>query len=159
MSGKAGRVPFLLRAAVMPNQHSRSSAQRSGTTLPEVQDEVRGPSVLLVEDDVENRESIAEALQAVGCRVHVLASAAQALKMLEDPGCPSLILLDLWMPGMGGRELLAAVALRPDRDRFRIIVMSAANGVDALVGRPRVVEVLRKPFALEKLLAAVGAHV
>jgi CheY-like chemotaxis protein len=117
-----------------------------------------GVPVLLVEDDLDNRESIADALQAEGFRVTALATGAEALKMLEDPGCPTLILLDLWMPGPGGRELLAAVALRRDRERFRLIVISADDTVLALATRPRVVDVLRKPFALDRLLAAVRRH-
>jgi len=115
-------------------------------------------SVVLVEDDVDNRESIAEALQAEGFRVQSLARADDAVKLLDAPSCPGLILLDLWMPRMGGRELLAAIALRPDRDRFRVIVISADHEAHALAARPRVVEVLRKPFALEKLLDAVRRH-
>lgn len=115
-------------------------------------------SVLLVEDDVDNRESITEALEAEGFRVQALARADQAVKLLDAPSCPGLILLDLWMPRMGGREVLAAIALRPDRDRFRIIVISADHEARALAGRPRVVEVLRKPFALEKLLDAVRRY-
>ena len=75
-------------------------------------------SVVLVEDDVDNRESISEALEAEGFAVHALATADEALKLLDAPRCPSLILIDLWMPRMSGRELLAAVALRPDRERF-----------------------------------------
>lgn len=47
-----------------------------------------GVPVLLVEDDLDNRESIADALQAEGFRVTALATGAEALKMLEDPGCP-----------------------------------------------------------------------
>ena len=117
-----------------------------------------GVPVLLVEDDLDNRESIADALQAEGFRVTALATGAEALKMLEDPGCPRLILLDLWMPGPGGRELLAAVALRRDRERFRLIVISADDTVLALATRPRVVDVLRKPFALDRLLATVRRH-
>jgi CheY-like chemotaxis protein len=115
-------------------------------------------SVVLVEDDADNRESIAEALEAEGFRVHSLATAPEALKLLDGPRCPGLILLDLWMPRMGGRELLAAIALRPDRERFRIIVLSADAEAHALASRPRVVEVLRKPFALEKLLDAVRRY-
>ena len=62
------------------------------------------------------------------------------------------------MPGPGGRELLAAVALRRDRERFRLILISADDTVLALATRPRVVDVLRKPFALDRLLAAVRRH-
>jgi len=115
-------------------------------------------SVVLVEDDVDNRESISEALEAEGFRVHALATADEALKLLDAPGCPPLILLDLRMPRMSGRELLAAVALRPDRERFRVILISADSEAHALASRPRVVEVLRKPFALERLLDAVRRY-
>ena len=115
-------------------------------------------SVVLVEDDVDNRESITEALHAEGFQVHSLATAGEALKLLESPRCPNLILLDLWTPRMNGRELLAAIALRPDRERFRIIVISADTEAAALATRPRVVEVLRKPFGLERLLDAVRRH-
>jgi CheY-like chemotaxis protein len=113
---------------------------------------------VLVEDDVDNRESISEALEAEGFRVHALATVDEALKLLDSPGCPPLILLDLRMPQMSGRELLAAVALRPDRERFRIILISADSEAHALASRPRVVEVLRKPFALERLLDAVRRY-
>jgi DNA-binding NtrC family response regulator len=115
-------------------------------------------SVVLVEDDVDNRESITEALEAEGFRVHSLARADEALKLLDAPGCPSLILLDLWMSPRGGRELLAAIALRPDRERFRVILISADSQAGALATRPRVVEVLRKPFALDRLIDAVRRY-
>src|SRR5262245_63515204 len=116
------------------------------------------PSVLLVEDDADNRESIAEALHAQGFRVSAVPHAAQALKLLDDPACPDLILLDLWMRGVSGGQLLAAVALHQHRERFRVIVMSAAPDASTFARRPRVVEVLRKPFALERLLDTVRRH-
>ena len=94
----------------------------------------------------------------MGFQVHSLATAAEALKLLDAPRCPPLILLDLWMPRMSGRELLAAVAVRPDRERFRIILFSAGSEAHALAARPRVVEVFRTPFALEQLLDAVRRY-
>jgi len=115
-------------------------------------------AVVLVEDDPDNRESITEALEAEGFQVHSLATAAEALKLLDAPRCPALILLDLGVPRMSGRELLAAVAVRPDRERFRIILFSAGSEAHALAARPRVVEVFRKPFALEQLLDAVRRY-
>ena len=114
--------------------------------------------VLLIADDLDNRESIADALAAAGFLVHALTTGAEGLKMLEDPRCPTLILLDLGMPALSGREFLAAVATRPDRERFRVILISADPGVRELATRPRVVAVLPKPFALEKLLEAARKH-
>ena len=115
-------------------------------------------SVLLIADDLDNRESIADALVLAGFRVHALATGGEGLKMLEDPRCPTLVLLDLGMPALSGRELLAAVATRPDRERFRVILISADPGVRELSSRPRVVAVLPKPFALKKLLETVRRH-
>ena len=105
-----------------------------------------------------NPASLTQAQEGEGFAVHALATADEALKLLDAPRCPPLILLDLRMPRMSGRELLAAVALRPDRERFRIIVISADSEAQALAARPRVVEVLRKPFALERLLDAVRRY-
>jgi CheY-like chemotaxis protein len=114
--------------------------------------------VALVEDEGDNRESIAEALETEGFRVHALERADEALDLLDSPRCPELFLLDVRMPRMGGREVLAAVALRPDRERFRIILISADARALALADRPRVVEVIPEPFALERLLDAVRRY-
>jgi CheY-like chemotaxis protein len=141
-----------------PDPEVPPSLARAAGTVPSTRS-VDDRSLLLVGADVDNRESIAEALQSEAFRVHPMATAAEALKVLDGPRCPSLILLDLSTPGLGGRELLAAVALRPDRELFRIIPMSAAPEAEALATRPCVVQVLHKPFALEKLLAAVRRHV
>lgn len=136
--------------------HPHCSAQPAG---PKARSTIRAmPSVLLVEDDADNRESIAAALHSEGFQVNAVPTAAQALKLLDDPACPDLILLDLWMRGVSGGQLLAAVALHQDRERFRVIVMSAAPDASTFARRPRVVDVLQKPFALERLLATVRRH-
>jgi two-component system cell cycle sensor histidine kinase/response regulator CckA len=63
--------------------------------------------VLLVVDDEELPRSItARMLVAAGYRVLTASSAAQALQLIEDPSVAvRLVIADLKMPGMGGREL------------------------------------------------------
>jgi DNA-binding NtrC family response regulator len=117
-----------------------------------------GASVLLIEDDRDNRESITDALRSEGIGVHPLARATDALRTLDDPGCPGLILLDLRMPEMGGREFLVALGSRPDRERFRVVLMSADPDAVGLASSPRVVELLRKPFGLDRLLATIRRY-
>jgi len=46
----------------------------------------------------------------------------------------------------------------PDRERFRVVLISADPKIRELASRPRVVEVLPKPFALERLLEAARKH-
>jgi CheY-like chemotaxis protein len=146
----------MFRSKLGSHAHTFQLAEPAGP--PRASSQARS-SVLLIEDDLDNRESIADALGLAGFRVHALATGAEGLKMLEDRRCPTLVLLDLTMPGLSGREFLAAVATRPDRERFRVILISADPAVRELASRPRVVAVLRKPFALEKLLEAVRKHV
>jgi len=114
--------------------------------------------VLLVEDDRDVRESMVDILEAEGHSVTAMASALAALSRLEQPGAPALVLLDLRMPGMGGLSFLNALQARPDRDRYRVILMSADRSVGHLLDAPSVVAVLHKPFESSQLLELLDAH-
>jgi CheY-like chemotaxis protein len=115
-------------------------------------------AVLLVEDDRDIRESIAEVLEAEGHQVISAGTAGAALGTLERPGAPDLVLLDLRMPGMDGLSFLGALQARPDRDRYRVILMSADQTVVDLDSAPGVVAVLEKPFEPSELLQLVGRY-
>ena len=115
-------------------------------------------AVLLVEDDKDIRESIAEVLEVEGHVVTQMSTAHAALGSLELPDSPDLVLLDLRMPGMDGLSFLDALQARPDRDRFRVILMSADRRVGVLDRAPGVVAVLQKPFETEDLLELLDRH-
>ena len=115
-------------------------------------------AVLLVEDDKDIRESIAEVLETEGHAVLQMSTARAALGSLEHPDSPNLVLLDLRMPGMDGLSFLDALQARPDRDRFRVILMSADRSVGDLEGAPGVVAVLEKPFETEDLLELLDRY-
>src|SRR5439155_12456386 len=60
--------------------------------------------VLVVEDDTDGRETLAELLEAEGYPVARAANGRQALDYLQRAGPPGLILLDLLMPVMDGYQ-------------------------------------------------------
>jgi len=107
--------------------------------------------VLIVDDDLAVRESLAEVLEDNEyCPVSV-ANGQEALDYLRQGYKPCVILLDLMMPIMDGWEFRAAQLADPHLGPIPVIVLSAVNEI----GRVAAGAVLRKPVQLETLLAAV----
>jgi CheY-like chemotaxis protein len=109
-------------------------------------------TVLLVEDEGSLRDLIAELLEANGYDVLAAESPAKAIETAErHPGTIHLLLTDVVMPGMNGRQLAAQV--RERRPEIRVLYMSGYTE-DAIAHRG-VLEVgallVSKPFTQESL--------
>jgi len=110
--------------------------------------------ILLVEDDSAIRETVAECLEAEGYAVSAVANGAEALVWLSREAPPELIVLDLSMPVMSGRELLRRVRADPRLRGVPAVLMTAA-----MPGRtpiPLAEALLSKPFEFEDLLETVA---
>ncbi|WP_316415890.1 GAF domain-containing hybrid sensor histidine kinase/response regulator [Mesoterricola silvestris] len=123
--------------------------------VPEPEPGTGTETILLVEDDESVLQLTAHHLRAAGYRVLEAADPAVALELLHVFGDPvHLLLTDVVMPGMGGRELAQAVkCLRPG---IRVVFMSGYP--DALVGPDEVWTesiLISKPFDRAKLLSMV----
>ena len=114
-----------------------------------------GLRVLLVEDDEDNRELMAEVLAASGYEVLPAASGQDGLRMLAEHSIDVLV-TDVGMPGMGGLEVArAAKASAPTVPV--VIVPGGAEREDITCARGREVDaVLIKPVDPDTLTAAVG---
>ena len=108
-------------------------------------------SVLVVDDDEDIREATRDVMERHGFDVVAVGSGADALAYLNF-AVPDLVLLDLQMDDMNGFEVLGA--LRSDR-RFAATEVIVVTGSDAQVGGR--VRVLRKPFKIDSLFAALAA--
>jgi CheY-like chemotaxis protein len=107
-------------------------------------------SVLLVDDDADICEIISRALRGAGYKVYVTDNGARALAVLDEI-LPSVVLVDLLMPVMGGWQLLEIMRSRPRLKSMPTIVITASAEL------PRVsCRVLRKPFDLADLIRTVG---
>jgi two-component system response regulator (stage 0 sporulation protein F) len=108
------------------------------------------PIVLIVDDDVDLRESLGDALEVGGYGAAYADNGSAALDYLQIHAAPIAILTDLNMPVMSGWELLT----RLGRTRFAripvVVVSSSEPGQPELRHR-----LLRKPFAMDDLLTAV----
>ena len=84
----------------------------TAAAAPVARPDVR-PAVVLVDDDVEVRDVLADTLASRGCRVSGYADAAAALARISDDA-PDLLISDLSMPGTDGMTLIRqARLLRP----------------------------------------------
>jgi two-component system, cell cycle sensor histidine kinase and response regulator CckA len=104
-------------------------------------------TVLLVEDEPAVREYARLALEHSGYRVLVAREGAEALQLAQGEAAPvPLLVTDVVMPGMSGREL--AERLRPDWPELRVLYLSGYTD-DALVrhGVATGAAFLQKPFA------------
>ncbi len=114
--------------------------------------------VLLVEDDDDNRELMAEVLTVAGCTVHPVASGPEALRTLAERTV-DVVVTDLGMPGMGGLELArAAKAIAPSVPVVVVTGWAERDDVERARGR-EVDSVLLKPVDPDALTEAVAGSV
>jgi CheY-like chemotaxis protein len=113
------------------------------------------PTVLLVEDDHDVRETIAEILIDEGYQVVTAADGAEALDHLRRGLAPAVIVLDLMMPGMDGFQFRAIQRADPAISGVPIIVLTADRHVEQKIGEMEIAEYLRKPTRLADLLAVI----
>jgi len=107
--------------------------------------------VLVVEDVALIRLTTVEMIEDIGFAAAAAADAQQALAMLKEDDGISILLTDLGLPGMSGRQLVEeALQLKPG---LKVIVASGyrEEGFAANIG------LLRKPFDLQQLQRALQA--
>ena len=113
--------------------------------------------VLVVEDDLDIRETLADALADSGFRVAQASNGRDALALLREARpLPCIILLDLMMPVMDGREFRAQQLRDPELAKIPVIVLSAYRDVEANVSGMNVSGFLRKPPDLDELLRTIS---
>jgi CheY-like chemotaxis protein len=113
-------------------------------------------SMLVVDDDPDIRQTLAELLSESGRRVVTARDGYDALEKLDSLKRPCVILLDLMMPRMSGLEFLDHVSQQPGFEDVLVIVMSANDGLRRQAERYSMVRAtLRKPFDFDGLLCLV----
>ncbi len=123
---------------------------------PSIRAEKR-PSILVVEDDVDVRQTAVDILTDAGFEIHEAENAAQALGLLQTEMTFDLLFSDIIMPGdMNGVELARrALHLRPRMQ----VVLTSGYAREALEVRHRVredVAFLPKPYRADSLRNTVG---
>jgi CheY-like chemotaxis protein len=114
--------------------------------------------VLLIDDDDDLREVLVDLLSSSGIGVTAFADAREALTALHAGLDPSVILLDLMMPGMSGWEFREAQQRDTALARIPVVVVTAAPTLADGDHEMKGVESLRKPFTLDMLIDTVKKY-
>ncbi len=124
------------------------------------------PRILLVDDDDTTNflnEHLLNKLKVTD-HVQVASGAEQALALLTEPPpyVPTLLLLDLAMPGMGGMEFLDAYLHLPQARRDATVIVVLATSMDARdlnrINDLPIAGLVSKPLTAEKIDTLLQLH-
>jgi len=119
------------------------------------------PPILVVDDNPDNAHIIRDYLEARGFPITVAYNGDDALKAFEEVK-PSLVLLDVMMPGRDGWQVCRDIKQHPTLGRNVRVVMVTA--LDDWVNKRQALQTgaddfVEKPFELSRLAATVERNV
>ena len=109
--------------------------------------------ILVVDDDEAIQAFVSLSLANEGFSVRLASDGMQALKLVAEDS-PALILLDMRMPNMNGREFINAYH-QTNGPHAPIVVMTAGRSKDSSTDALNIQGILAKPFDLDDLLKLV----
>jgi len=115
---------------------------------------------LIIEDDPDIAETVRFNLAAEGFATRVALSGEEGLTLALDPkNAPSVIILDLMLPGMNGMDLCRRLRREDHTRRTPIIMLTAKTSeTDRVAGLDvGADDYIAKPFSVRELLARVRA--
>ncbi|HUI54558.1 MAG TPA: sigma-54 dependent transcriptional regulator [Bryobacteraceae bacterium] len=112
--------------------------------------------ILVVDDEPGIRQSLSGILEDEGYAAAAVESGEACLAALPGAGF-ELVLLDIWLPGVDGMEVLARIQEIPFSERPVVVVISGHGSVEAAVKATKLgaFDFLEKPLSLEKVTVTV----
>ena len=118
---------------------------------------MKGGKILVIDDEPMVREAVGRVLSSEGYAVAFAHDGAEAIASLSASP-PDVILLDLMMPGMNGRQFLSALRTDMGLD-LPVVVMTAVHGLGQRAISLGATDVVEKPFDVDELLNKVALAV
>jgi two-component system nitrogen regulation response regulator NtrX len=112
--------------------------------------------ILIVDDEPEIRRSLAGVLEDEGYHAETAESGEACLAALPSATF-ELVLLDIWLPGIDGMEVLERIQAIPFADRPEVVVISGHGSIEAAVKATKLgaFDFLEKPLSIDKISVVV----
>jgi CheY-like chemotaxis protein len=114
--------------------------------------------VLIVEDDPDAREALAQILLGSGYNVATAADGHAALLHLRGSPHPCVVVLDLMMPGMDGWQFRAEQLQDPALATIPVVVITAVPRAEQRAAVLDIPDYLTKPIDIERFLETVQRY-
>lgn len=114
-----------------------------------------GKAILIVDDEESICQTLGGILNDEGHEVVAAVSGEEALRLIEeDP--PNLVLLDIWLPGMDGIEVLKVI--KAGYPRTQVVMMSGHGSIETAVKATKLgaFDFIEKPLSLEKVILVIN---
>lgn len=110
--------------------------------------------ILVADDDPAICDAVCMILEEEGYDVDTTVNGETVLKIKKD--MPDLVLLDIWMSGIDGREVAKKLKNNKETKEIPIIMISASRDVEKSAKDAGANDFLAKPFEMDDLLNKVG---
>jgi len=113
------------------------------------------PSVLIVDDEPSILQSLGGLLSDEGFEVMSAFNGYEALKII-DAESPDLVLLDIWMPGMDGLEVLSEI--KKENPFIQVIMITGHGTIDTAIKATKLgaYDFIEKPLSIDRVIVAIN---
>jgi CheY-like chemotaxis protein len=113
--------------------------------------------ILVADDNAAILDALKIMLEEAGYEVATTTDGATAIDMKAP--LPDLLLLDIWMSGVDGRDVCKLLKSAPATKHIPVIMVSATKDIEQITKDSGADGFISKPFQMEHLLATVAKHV
>jgi DNA-binding response OmpR family regulator len=113
-------------------------------------------TILVIDDDLDILAFLHDLLELEGYQV-VVTPKGDHLEKMQQEGLPDLILLDIFLSGRDGREIVKDLKEQEKTQQIPVIMFSAHPSAEATARAAGADDFLAKPFPVDDLLAKVHA--
>lgn len=114
-------------------------------------------NVLICDNDTDMLELVTIILSGHGFNVFTCETCEEVLQKIRDHQ-PDLILMDIWVPIMGGERATQLLKKSPQHAHIPIIMLSANNEVKKIAQRSGADDFVAKPFEIDQLVNKIKKH-